>query len=115
MYEEKDREQMDQDEREERKVNWTTPQKLEEGRGTDEPRSREAEPLQNHPSVENASWRENTPYNNQFRQDREFSGDSRKHEKNKKPSSGKRMMRRAAGITAAAVLFGTVSGGAVFS
>lgn len=111
MYEEKDREQMDQDEREERKVNWTTPQKLEEGRGTDEPRSREAEPLQNHPSGENASWRENTPYNNQFRQDREFSGDSRKHEKNKKPSSGKRMMRRAAGITAAAVLFGTVSGG----
>lgn len=111
MYEEKDREQMDQDEREERKVNWTTPQKLEEGRSTDEPRSREAEPLQNHPSGENASWRENTPYNNQFRQDREFSGDSRKHEKNKKPSSGKRMMRRAAGITAAAVLFGTVSGG----
>lgn len=111
MYEEKDREQMDQDEREERKVNWTTPQKLEEGRGTDEPRSREAEPLENHPSGENASWRENTTYNNQFRQDRDFSGDSRKHEKNKKPSSGKRMMRRAAGITAAAVLFGTVSGG----
>mgnify|MGYP000779755122 CR=1 FL=1 len=35
MYEEKDREQMNQDEREERKVNWTTPQKLEEGRSTD--------------------------------------------------------------------------------
>lgn len=111
MYEEKDREQMNQDEREERKVNWTTPEMLEEGRSTDEPRSREAEPLQNRPSGENASWRENTSYNNQFRQDRDFSGDSRKHEKNKKPSSGKRMMRRAAGITAAAVLFGTVSGG----
>ena len=111
MYEEKDREQMNQDEREERKVNWTTPQKLEEGRSTDEPRSRETEPLQNHPSGENASWRENTPYNNQFRQDRDFSGDSRKYEKKKKTSSGKRMMRRAAGITAAAVLFGAVSGG----
>ena len=111
MYEEKDREQMNQDEREERKVNWTTPQKLEEGRSTDESRSRETEPLQNHPSGENASWRENTPYNNQFRQDRDFSGDSRKYEKKKKTSSGKRMMRRAAGITAAAVLFGTVSGG----
>ena len=35
MYEEKDREQMNQDEREERKVNWTTPQKLEEGRSTE--------------------------------------------------------------------------------
>lgn len=57
MYEEKDREQMNQDEREERKVNWTTPQKLEEGRSTDESRSRETEPLQNHPSGENASWR----------------------------------------------------------
>lgn len=111
MYEEKDREQMNQDEREERKVNWTTPQKLEEGRSTDESRSRETEPLQNHPSGENASWRENTPYNNQFRQDRDFSGDSRKYEKKKKTSSGKRMIRRAAGITAAAVLFGTVSGG----
>ena len=111
MYEEKDREQMNQDEREERKVNWTTPQKLEEGRSTDESRSRETEPQQNHPSGENASWRENTPYNNQFRQDRDFSGDSRKYEKKKKTSSGKRMMRRAAGITAAAVLFGTVSGG----
>ena len=54
MYEEKDREQMNQDEREERKVNWTTPQKLEEGRSTDESRSRETEPLQNHPSGENA-------------------------------------------------------------
>ena len=51
MYEEKDREQMNQDEREERKVNWTTPQKLEEGRSTDESRSRETEPLQNHPPV----------------------------------------------------------------
>lgn len=111
MYEEKDREQMNQDEREERKVNWTTPQKLEEGRSTDESRSRETEPLQNHPSGENASWRENTPYNNQFQQDRDFSGDSRKYEKKKKTSSGKRMIRRAAGITAAAVLFGTVSGG----
>ena len=111
MYEEKDRQQMNQDEREERKVNWTTPQKLEEGRSTDESRSRETEPLQNHPSGENASWRENTPYNNQFRQDRDFSGDSRKYEKKKKTSSGKRMIRRAAGITAAAVLFGTVSGG----
>ena len=111
MYEEKDREQMNQDEREERKVNWTTPQKLEEGRSTDESRSRETEPLQNHPSGENASWRENTPYNTQFRQDRDFSGDSRKYEKKKKTSSGKRMIRRAAGITAAAVLFGTVSGG----
>lgn len=111
MYEEKDREQMNQDEREERKVNWTTPQKLEEGRSTDESRSRETEPLQNHPSGENASWRENTPYNNQFRQDMDFSGDSRKYEKKKKTSSGKRMIRRAAGITAAAVLFGTVSGG----
>ena len=111
MYEEKDRGQMNQDEREERKVNWTTPQKLEEGRSTDESRSRETEPLQNHPSGENASWRENTPYNNQFRQDRDFSGDSRKYEKKKKTSSGKRMIRRAAGITAAAVLFGTVSGG----
>lgn len=111
MYEEKDREQMNQDEREERKVNWTTPQKLEEGRSTDESRSRKTEPLQNHPSGENASWRENTPYNNQFRQDRDFSGDSRKYEKKKKTSSGKRMIRRAAGITAAAVLFGTVSGG----
>ena len=30
MYEEKDREQMNQDEREERKVNWTTPQKLDQ-------------------------------------------------------------------------------------
>jgi len=57
MYEEKDREQMNQDEREERKVNWTTPQKLEEGRSTDESRSRETEPLQNHPSGENASDR----------------------------------------------------------
>ena len=81
MYEEKDREQMNQDEREERKVNWTTPQKLEEGRSTDESRSRETEPQQNHPSGENASWRENTPYNNQFRQDRDFSGDSRKYRK----------------------------------
>ena len=88
MYEEKDREQMNQDEREERKVNWTTPQKLEEGRSTDESRSRETEPLQNHPSGENASWRENTPYNNQFRQDRDFSGDSRKYEKKKNNSIG---------------------------
>ena len=30
---------MNQDEREERKVNWTTPQKLEEGRSTDESRA----------------------------------------------------------------------------
>ena len=111
MYEEKDREQMNQDEREERKVNWTTPEKLEEGHRTDEPRSREAEPMQNRPSGENASWRENNPYRNQFRQDRNFSENSPQYEKNAKRRSGKSLMRKAAGITAAAVLFGTVSGG----
>ena len=92
MYEEKDREQMNQDEREERKVNWTTPEKLEEGHRTDEPRSREAEPMQNRPSGENASWRENNPYRNQFRQDRDFSENSPKYEKNAKRRSGKSLM-----------------------
>ncbi len=111
MYEEKDREQMNQDEREERKVNWTTPERLEEGHRTDEPRSREAEPMQNRPSGENASWRENNPYHNQTHQDRGFSENSQKYEKNGKHRSGKSLMRKAAGITAAAVLFGTVSGG----
>lgn len=94
MYEEKDRDQMNQDEREEGRVNWTTPEKLEEGHTADK-----------------AHNRESTSYNNQFRQDRDPSEQNRRYEKNEKRRSEKSLMRKAAGITAAALLFGTVSGG----
>lgn len=90
MYEDRDRENMDRSEREEQRVNWTTPERLEQGR--QERTDQEQAPYRQQETV----WREPSPYPG---------------EKRKKTSGKGRMFRRAAGITAAAVLFGTVSGG----
>ena len=90
MYEDRDRENMDRSEREEQRVNWTTPERLEQGR--QERTDQEQAPYRQQETV----WREPSPYPS---------------EKRKKNSGKGRMFRRAAGITVAAVLFGTVSGG----
>lgn len=110
MYEENNRDQINQDEREEKKINWTTPEKLEEGYHAKESETHESEPVQNRPINENAFWRENTPHNRENSQNRNHFTENRR-ERTARDSAGKRVMRKAAGITAAAVLFGTVSGG----
>ena len=127
MYEDKDRENMEQNQREGQKVNWTTPDKLEQGTQTErspEPKTntesvsrpshtQERQQTWSQPRTDNAAWRENNAYGggsqNHFTQEPHRNDPD--HE-NRKPRRAKgRFMKKAAGITAAALLFGVISGG----
>ena len=127
MYEDKDRENMEQNQREGQKVNWTTPDKLEQGTQTErspEPKTntesgsrpshtQERQQTWSQPRTDNAAWRENNAYGagsqNHFTQEPRRNDPD--HENRKTRRAKGRFMKKAAGITAAALLFGVISGG----
>ena len=127
MYEDKDRENMEQNQREGQKVNWTTPDKLEQGTQAErspEPKTntesgsrpshtQERQQTWSQPRTDNAAWRENNAYGagsqNHFTPEPRRSDPD--HENRKTRRAKGRFMKKAAGITAAALLFGVISGG----
>ena len=127
MYEDKDRENMEQNQREGQNVNWTTPDKLEQGTQAErspEPKTntesvsrpshtQERQQTWSQPRTDNAAWRENNAYGggsqNHFTQEPRRNDPD--HENRKTRRAKGRFMKKAAGITAAALLFGVISGG----